>query len=237
MAAGAAGLRGFLLSGGSNRRNEVPFDRYLPVLARLKADLPGLEIAVHTGLVDERRALALADAGVDVAMIDIIGAADTVREVYRLERGVEDFAASLAALCATRLRVVPHIVLGLHFGRLLGEAAALEIIAAHAVAALVLVVVMPHLAVPGTFRIPEPDAIGGFFEKARCRLPDLPILLGCARPAGRHRRAVDAYAVLAGLDGIAFPAPGAVDLARALGRRVAVDGACCALGCRRGGTA
>ena len=34
------GMRGFLLSGGSNRRNEIAFDRYLPAVARLKADFP-----------------------------------------------------------------------------------------------------------------------------------------------------------------------------------------------------
>lgn len=226
-------LRGFLLSGGSNTRNEVRFDRFLPVVSQLKRDFPALEIAAHTGLIGADRAQRLAAGGVDVAMIDVIGGAATIREVYRLDRPVADFAASLAALCASGMRVVPHIVVGLHFGRLLGETAALEIVADQPVEALVLVVVMPHLAELGTFATPAPDAVGGFFAAARRRLPDLPIVLGCARPAGRHRQAVDAYAVLAGFDGIAFPAEGAVPLARALGRGVAADGACCALGCRR----
>lgn len=228
------GLRGFLLSGGSNRRNEVRFDRFLPVLRRFKADFPALEIAAHTGLVDEARALRLAEAGVDVAMMDVIGASETIREVYHLDRPVADFETSLAALCATSMAVVPHIVLGLHFGRFLGETAALDIVARHPVTALVLVIVMPHYAAPGLFVPPEPHAIGDFFGQARRRLPRIPVLLGCARPAGRHRRAVDAYAVLAGLDGIAFPADGAVPLAQALGRSASVDGACCAVGCRGG---
>jgi lipoyl synthase len=227
------GMRGFLLSGGSNRRNEVPFDRFLPVVARLKRDFPALEIIAHTGLVDQARASRLSGAGVDVAMMDVIGADATIREVYRLDRPVADFAASLAALCATPISVVPHIVIGLHFGRLLGEAAALDIVADHPVQGLVLVVVMPHLAAPGSFAAPAPDAVGAFFAAARRRIPDRPILLGCARPAGRHRAALDAYAVLGGLDGIAFPADGAVALARALGRPVAAGGACCAVGCRR----
>ena len=227
------GLRGFLLSGGSNRRNEVPFERYLPVVHRLKRDYPALEIAAHTGLVDRHRADLLAEAGVDVAMMDVIGAARTIREVYRLDRPVGDFAASLGALCETSMRVVPHIVIGLHFGRLLGEAEALEIIAEQPVAALVLVIVMPHFATPGTFAAPDPAAVGAFFGLARESLPDRPVLLGCARPPGRHRLIADSYAVLAGLDAIAFPADGAVELARALGRRVIRDGACCAVGCRR----
>ena len=70
-------------------------------------------------------------AGVDTAMMDVIGAEETIREVYHLDRPVEDFEATLAALCATRMEVVPHIVIGLHYGRILGEARALDICARH----------------------------------------------------------------------------------------------------------
>jgi hypothetical protein len=55
------------------------------------------------------------------------------------------------------------------------------------------------------------------------------VLLGCARPAGLHRRTTDAYAVMAGLDGIAFPADGAVAVARAIGRPFTQQHACCSV--------
>lgn len=90
-------VRGFLLSGGSNRRNEIAYERYLPAVARLKRDYPALDVAAHTGLIDLPRAHALAEAGIDVAMIDIIGAEETIRDVYHLDRPVADFEASLAA--------------------------------------------------------------------------------------------------------------------------------------------
>ena len=221
-------LQGFLLSGGSNRRNEIHYERFLPAIARLKRDLPHLKIAVHTALLEPARAQALADAGVDTAMMDVIGAEATIREVYHLDRPVADFAATLAALCTTTMAVVPHIVIGLHYGRILGEAAALDIVARHEVAALVLVVVMPHYARPGTFMTPDAASVGRIFLAARQRLA-CPVLLGCARPPGLHKRAVDAYAVMAGLDGIAFPADGAVALARALGRPVEQAHACCSV--------
>lgn len=222
-------LRGFLLSGGSSRRNELPLGRFLPVVARLKHDFPHLRIAVHTALLDRARAHALDAAGVDTAMMDVIGDAETIRAVYHLDRPVADFEATLAALCETRMEVVPHIVIGLHYGRLRGEAAALDIVARHPVRALVLVVVMPHYARHGLFATPDADAVGRFFATARARLADRQVLLGCARPPGRHKRAVDAYAVMAGLDGIAFPADGAVALARAIGRPVTQAHACCAV--------
>ena len=63
--------------------------------------------------------------------------------------------------------------------------------------------------------------------QARRALPERELLLGCARPPGLHRRLTDAYAVIAGIDGIAYPADGAVTLARALGRTVGSSPSCC----------
>lgn len=226
-------LRGFLVSGGSNVRNEVRFEAFLPAVKRLKSEL-GLRVAVHTGLVDARRAAFLADAGIDVAMMDIIGAAETIRDVYNLDRPVADFESSLSELVAAGLDVVPHVVIGLHFGELLGEEQALDIIARHRTSAVILVVVMPHLAAPGRFRMPATSDVGHIFGVARRKLADRKLLLGCARPAGVHRRITDAYAVIAGLDGIAHPAPGSVPLARALGRDPSGTGACCGVdACRK----
>ena len=139
-------LRGFLLSGGSNRRNEVPYERYYPTIEKLKRDFPYLRIAAHSALLDERRAKQMEAAGIDVAMTDVIGAQETIRDVYHLNRPVADFEATLAALTATSMEVVPHIVIGLHYGRLLGEENALDIVARYPIAALVLVVVTPIYA-------------------------------------------------------------------------------------------
>jgi len=55
------------------------------------------------------------------------------------------------------------------------------------------------------------------------------VLLGCARPAGMHKRVTDAYAVMAGLDGIAFPADGAVAICEAIGRPFEQQHACCSI--------
>jgi uncharacterized radical SAM superfamily protein len=222
-------LQGFLLSGGSNRRNEIRHERYFPVLERLKREFPHLRIAVHSALLDERRAKLMESAGVDTAMMDVIGSQETIRQVYHLDRPVADFEATLAALCSTSMEVVPHIVIGLHYGRILGEAAALEICARHPIHSLVLVVVMPFYAKPGTFATPPTDAVGRVFLDARERMGSRQVLLGCARPPGLHKRITDAYAVMAGLDGIAFPADGAVAVSRAIGRPYEQQHACCSI--------
>ncbi|HEX2199495.1 MAG TPA: radical SAM protein [Burkholderiales bacterium] len=222
-------LQGFLLSGGSNKRNEIRYERFYPVIERLKRDHPGLKIAIHSALLDAPRARSMAAAGVDTAMMDVIGAQDTIREVYHLERPVADFEATLAALCETSMEVVPHIVIGLHYGRILGEPAALDIVSRHRIHSLVLVVIMPFYAKPGSFATPGTSDIGRIFLEARSRIADRQVLLGCARPPGMHRRVTDAYAVMAGLDGIAFPADGALGVAQAIGRPAAQEHACCSI--------
>ncbi|HLF30180.1 MAG TPA: radical SAM protein [Xanthomonadales bacterium] len=222
-------LQGFLLSGGSNKRNEIRYSRFYPVVEKLKRDFPHLRIAIHTALTDEAGAREMEAAGVDTAMLDIIGAQETIREVYHLDRPVEDFEATLAALCATSMQVSPHIVIGLHYGRILGEANALDILSRHDTRALVLVVIMPFYARPGTFVTPDTAEVGRIFLEARQRLADRHVLLGCARPPGMHKRVTDAYAVMAGLDGIAFPADGAVAVADVIGRPFHQAHACCSI--------
>ncbi len=223
------GLNGFLLSGGSNKRNEINYMRYLPVVEQLKRDYPDMRIAVHSALMKEDQAKAMESAGVDTVMMDVIGANETIEEVYKLKRPVEDFEETLAALCATSMEVTPHIVVGLHYGRILGEANALDMVSRYPVTALVLVVIMPFYAKPGTFETPATRDVGEIFYEARQRLPEQQVLLGCARPPGMHKRVTDAYAIMAGLDGIAFPAEGAVSVAHSIGRPFEQAHSCCSI--------
>ena len=223
------GLNGFLLSGGSNRKNEIPYGRYLPVVEQLKHDFPDLKVAIHSALLDKPRAKAMESAGVDTVMMDVIGAAETIEQVYKLNRPVDDFEETLAALCATDMEVTPHIVIGLHYGRIVGEANALDIVSRYPVTALVLVVIMPFYAKPGTFVTPDTTDVGRIFMDARERLAEQQVLLGCARPPGMHKRVTDAYAIMAGLDGIAFPADGAVSVAHTIGRPFEQAHSCCSI--------
>lgn len=226
----AQGAQGMLLTGGSNRRNEVEYDAFYPVVQRIKDAFPAFRIALHTALTDADGARCMEQAGVDAAMMDVIGAQDTITQVYHLKRSVDDFERTLEALVATRLKVVPHIVLGLHYGRLLGEWHALDIVRRHQPDALVLVVAMPFYAPASRpFVTPDVHAAGRFFRDARQALHEMPLLLGCARPPGRAKSQIDAYAVMAGFNGIAHPADGMVELAARLGREVRVTPSCCSI--------
>ncbi|MFA7095127.1 MAG: radical SAM protein [Gammaproteobacteria bacterium] len=224
------GARGMLLTGGSNHRNEVEYGPYYSTIRRIKDAFPRFKIAVHTALVDDDAARCMEQSGIDVAMMDVIGAQETITQVYHLKRTVEDFERTLEALVSTGMKVVPHIVIGLHYGRLLGERGALEMVRRHRPDALVLVVVMPFYApARRPFVTPSATEAGRFFLDARRALPELPLLLGCARPAGQVKVQIDTYAVLAGLNGIAHPSDGTVELAARLERKVKVAPACCSI--------
>ena len=226
----AAGAQGMLLTGGSNHRNEVEYDPYYSTIRRIKDSFPQFRIALHTALVSADIARRMEDSGIDAAMMDVIGAQETITQVYHLKRTVDDFERSLEHLVATQMHVVPHIVLGLHYGRFLGENNALEIVARHLPAALVLVVVMPFYAPQKRpYVTPDSHEVGRFFLRARQALPGLPLLLGCARPPGRAKQEIDSYAVMAGLNGLAHPADGVVELAARLMRDVRVTPACCSI--------
>jgi len=224
------GGRGMLITGGSNHRNEVEYDAYYSTVRRIKDEHPGFRIAMHTALVDDDMARSMAQSGVDAAMMDVIGSQDTITQVYHLRRTVDDFEATLESLVKTDMKVVPHIVIGLHYGRLLGEWNALQMLRRHLPDAVVLVVVMPFYAPDSRpFVTPDSSAVGRFFMDAREALSDTPLLLGCARPPGVSKMQIDAYAVLAGLNGIAHPSDGVVELAARLERQVKVTPACCSI--------
>lgn len=88
---------------------------------------------------------------------------------------------------------------------------------------------MPFYATSGSFASPDAAEVGRIFLHAREVLADREVLLGCARPAGMHKRVTVAYAVMAGLDGIAFPAEGAVGVAALTGRCWEQAHACCSI--------
>ncbi len=224
---GEHGTRGVLISGGSDRNGRVPILPYIPDLMRIRNEL-GLAVRVHVGLPDEETCAALSDVDIDGAMIDIIGHQNTIRDVYHLDADPEDYEEALTWLEKYRVPTVPHIVLGLHFGKMLGEERALEIVARHSPKLLVLVV-LESISKTGMAKVSPPgiDETGAYFEKARKTLPRIPVMLGCARPMGNYKDQIDRLAVDAGLDGIAYPAINLVEYARQAGLHPAFINACC----------
>lgn len=221
------GARGVLISGGSDKQGHVPLLKHIPDLIRVRRELE-LAIRIHPGLPDEETCAALAPVGVNGAMVDIIGHEDTIRQVYHLDATPKDYAAVLARLDQHGIPIIPHIILGLHYGRMLGEWHALEMIARHPPKVLVLVILAPlsETRMADT-KPPSLEEIGGFFGTARKTLPTTPVMLGCARPMGLLKASIDRLAIDAGLNGIAYPTEGTVAYAREQGFEPSFINACC----------
>jgi len=223
------GSEGLLVSGGSTRTGAVPLLAHLHHIRRIREDL-GMKVIVHCGLVSPELAAGLAACGADGVMLDVVGADETLRDVYHLSLTVADVDRSLRLLSDRGLRIIPHIVLGLQYGRFLGEHRALEMLTGYPVSTLILVVLVPLAGTPMA-HVPPPraDEVTGFFATARLAAPATTINLGCARPLGAVKRELDQAAIDLGLNGIAYPADGAIEYARSRGLRPRLFEYCCSL--------
>ena len=223
------GGRGCLISGGSLKDGSVPLMKFIPVIKRIKEEL-GLKVVIHTGLIGPEIAEALATVDVDGVMLDIIGSNETIKKVYHLDRSVEDFEYSLILLEENDVPTIPHVVVGLHFGKLKGEKEALKIVARHRIAALVIVVFMSLKGTPmENVKPPPPIVVAKVMLAARFLMPNTPLLLGCARPKGLYKANVDVFGIKAGVNGIAYPSEEAYNFATRLGLKVKIYDECCSL--------
>jgi uncharacterized radical SAM superfamily protein len=224
-----AGGEGCLISGGSLKDGSVPLMDFIPVIKRVKHEL-GLQVVVHTGLIHPPLAKALAEADIDAAMIDIIGSKETIKDVYHLGRDVDSFDSSLTLLEDNCIPTVPHIVVGIHYGKMQGEMKAIEIVSKHHPAAVVVVALMPVVNTPMEhLPPPSPLDIAHVILASRTLMPETPLLLGCARPRGLHKIRTDILAIRAGVNGIAYPSEEAYSFAGKIGLNIKVHEKCCSL--------
>jgi len=220
------GAVGCLISGGCLPDGSIPIDRFVDAIAKIKK--LGLTVIIHTGVIDYSTAKRLKDAGVDAALLDIIGSDETIREVYRLDVNVEDYDRSLRALHESGIPFVPHVLVGLHYGELKGELQALKMISRYSPSAVIIIAFMPIRGTPMEKVIPpEPEDIARILVSARLLMPETPLALGCMRPKGKHRIKTDLIAVRAGVNGIAFPVEEAIQLAESMNLETSFSPLCC----------
>jgi len=221
------GAKGCLISGGCLPDGAVPLGRFVDSIAKIKHQL-GLTVFVHTGVIDFKTAHGLKTAGVDAALLDIIGSNETLKEIFNLEASVKDYANSLKALYEAGIEFVPHVIVGLHYGKLQGELHALRMVSELNPSALVIIAFMP---IRGTemenVKPPGPIDIAKVIAAAKLMLPDTPLVLGCMRSKDKHRSETEILAIEAGVDAIAFPTEDAVEFAQSHGCETSFSSFCC----------
>lgn len=223
------GAVGVLLSGGFNVEGYVPFEPFLDTIKKIK-EQTRLFISAHTGLVPDWLAKEMGNAGVDLADFDLIGDDSTIKSVLGIEKTVEDYRSSLSSLARYVPYVVPHICIGLHFGKLMGEFKALELASEVKPHLLVLLVLTPT---SGTdFERLAPPSVSVFKKvaiKARLMFPGIDIALGCMRPRFYNRYELELAALQSGVDRIELPSERTLEAARKMGMMVKKMRACCSV--------
>jgi uncharacterized radical SAM superfamily protein len=223
----ADGAVGCLISGGCLPNGSIPINGFVNAIAKIKEKL-GLTVVTHTGVIDLSTARRLKEAGVDATLIDIIGSDETIREIYHLDVSVDDYERSLKAFYESEIPFVPHVLVGLHYGELRGELKALKMISRYSPSAMITIAFMPIRGTPmEKVSPPEPEDIVRVLASARLLMPETPLVLGCMRPKGEHRKITDKLAVGAGVDAIAFPAEEAIILAESMKLKTSFSFLCC----------
>lgn len=226
------GYKGLLVSGGYNEGGWVPLEGFVSVLARIKRET-NLVVNVHCGLAPEELAQSLGQAGVDVVSFDLIGHDETIKEVIGLDKTVDDYERTLNCLIENVSSVVPHITIGLHEGRLLGEERAIEIASTRKISALVFLVLVPTAGTAfENVKPPLPEQVEALISSARLKMPNIPIILGCMRP---RLTDFEAAALASGVDGIVLPKKETLETAKKMGLSVLSVNACCAVPIGNGG--
>jgi hypothetical protein len=214
-----------LISGGCNTEGRLPWDRFLPAIAKIKSETE-LFISVHSGLVDYPDAFGLKQAGVDQVLIDVIGDEETLKTVCHLPFGVDRIEASMTALQRAGIPMVPHIVCGIHYGEIRGEKNAVAMISRFKVQQVAIVSLM---TMPGTrmekMLPPTPEAVADIIAEVRFAMPQVPVSLGCARQRGNRR--LEEMAIEAGVNHLALPSEEALERAEAYGLHISYQQTCC----------
>jgi uncharacterized radical SAM superfamily protein len=221
------GSQGVLISGGCDRMGRLPWERFIPAIAEIKRRT-GLYVSVHCGLVDDESASGLKGAGVDQALIDVVGDDETYQRMYHVPFGVSRIVASLLSLAQAGLPVVPHIVCGLHYGRIQGEHEAIEMIAQVSPEQVVIVSLMSLSGTPVSHvEPPAPEEVAEIIAETRFRLPETRISLGCARERGNVL--METLAIDAGVNRMAIPSEEAIEHARSYGLEIRYQRTCCSV--------
>jgi len=223
-----SGHSGVLLSGGSDLEGRLPWKKFYQAIKKIKTETD-LFLSVHSGFLDFDTAVALKEAGVDQALIDVMGDEETAKTIYHLD-SLQDVITSLENLFQSGLDVVPHIVAGLMHGKIHGEYNALHIISRFNPSSFVIVVLTPLKGTPMSGVLPpSPIEVARLIATARLMMPHTPISLGCERPRNKQGHIMEELAIYAGATRMAVWSKKTIDLALNLGLSPRFQPTCCSV--------
>ncbi len=213
---------GALISGGADREGKLPWDRFLPALIDFDTTL---YLIAHGGInLPEEYASGMREAGIKQVLIDVIGDARTLSEIYN----IPDFSIMEKTLHNAYLHgpsVAPHVIAGLYYGKIRGEYNALDMIAQYSTKNVIIVVFMPDV-----LKVSPPDIndVIRLFEYANERFDN--VTLGCARPRGKYRIELEKRLIEKGIiKKMALWSTDAIETAKKRNMKVKFYEGCCSI--------
>jgi uncharacterized radical SAM superfamily protein len=223
---------GFLLSGGCDKNGEMlNLRKLLPTVKQIKQDT-NLIIKLHTGFVDKELAKGIVDAGVDIASVEVVGSDETIQEIFDYDAAVESYTQTLINLQEAGMPyIVPHVCIGLHYGKLKGEIDALKVIKKHCDPALIVLIIFRSTKGTELEQCTQssPEDISYIVTKTKELFPGKEISLGCIRPRAKLRQDIESAALQAGVTRMEIPSKTTLHQAEQMGYTIRTISACCAL--------
>lgn len=197
---------GVLISGGCDPDGAVPLESFIDIIKEIKQNTK-LMINVHTGLLSAKTAKALADAKADIISFDITMDERAIREIYHLNKDRSDYKNALEVMREQHLNVVPHICVGLYYGRIHEELVALRYLKESGLnpSLIVIIALIPPKGKNVMFKEPTPIEIAKIIAIIRFLFPHTEISLGCMRPKAGIKIGIEKYALKAGITRIELP--------------------------------
>ncbi len=228
------GALGALISGGCDINGQVILEPYLHALKQIKQNT-NLVLNIHTGLVTQEQSRQLAKTGIDFVSLEIIGSSETIKKVYGLNNIPEDYRRSLIALRSANVpEIVPHICIGLDFGKIKGEFNAIDMLVGMDIGTLVFIVLIPT---KGTkmeqCKPPSIEEVTEIIKYARANSAMKNIYLGCMRPKSKEFRdygkALELSAISAGINGLVLPSKSTLRAIQEQGIQIEWFDTCCSV--------
>lgn len=226
------GGTGALISGGCLPDGSVPLLNYIESIQSIKNETD-LIINAHTGLIDENSAKKLAEAKVDIISFDLNLDDEIIKDIYHLDKNLEDYIKVLNILRKYKLNIVPHICIGLHYGKLHKELETIRYLKDSDLnpSLIVLIALIPPNDTKRKFEIPNPIDIAKVISIIRFVFPRTEISLGCMRPRGALKLEIEKMAFKAGINRIEIPSKKTLNWAKKVFPEINYQffSACCAI--------
>lgn len=227
-----------LISGGSLKNTSIPFYEKYEKIIELKRK--NILLNAHTGYIpNEQFEKTLI---FDAISMDIVGNDKILKEIYNADISLGKLQENILIYCDYLKKhndkkplIVPHITIGIYYGKNSWEEDAIDFLSKISPQKLVLNVIIPTKnTIFEKIEKVKIERIIEIFKYSKKILPETLIYLGCMRPFGDYREKLDYILVENGIDAIVNPSKRFLRKINLLNQSISSDcfeiqNGCCAL--------